>query len=53
MHGEEAGTGNLLAAISEAGFLIGLEKNRFILQTLNFLINNFSYISLIGYATYI
>ncbi|KAJ1397021.1 Glycosyl hydrolase, all-beta [Sesbania bispinosa] len=27
VHGKEAGTGNLLAAIAEAGFLIGLEKN--------------------------
>ena len=27
--GSDAGTGSLLAAIAEAGFLIGLEKNRF------------------------
>jgi alpha-N-arabinofuranosidase len=27
--GEEAGYGTLLAAVAEAGFLIGLEKNRF------------------------
>ena len=29
--GKDAGTGSLLAALAEAGFLIGLEKNRFIL----------------------
>lgn len=27
--GRDAGTGSLLAAIAEAGFLVGLEKNRF------------------------
>ena len=27
--GKDAGTGSLLAALAEAGFLIGLEKNRF------------------------
>lgn len=27
--GNDAGTGSLLAAIAEAGFLLGLEKNRF------------------------
>ena len=26
---EEAGNGTLLAAVAEAGFLIGLERNRF------------------------
>lgn len=26
---EDAGNGTLLAAVAEAGFLIGLEKNRF------------------------
>lgn len=26
--GKDAGTGSLLAALAEAGFLIGLEKNR-------------------------
>lgn len=29
MTGKDAGTGSLLAALAEAGFLIGLEKNRF------------------------
>ncbi|CAK7340311.1 unnamed protein product [Dovyalis caffra] len=28
VNGEDAGTGSLLAALAEAGFLIGLEKNR-------------------------
>lgn len=27
--GKDAGAGSLLAALAEAGFLIGLEKNRF------------------------
>ena len=27
--GKDAGTGSLLAALAEAAFLIGLEKNRF------------------------
>jgi len=29
--GKDAGTGSLLAALAEAGFLIGLEKNRFVI----------------------
>lgn len=40
--GSDAGTGSLLAAIAEAGFLIGLEKNRFlILKTMIMLRNLF------------
>ena len=29
MTGNDAGTGSLLAALAEAAFLIGLEKNRY------------------------
>ena len=32
--GKDAGTGSLLAALAEAGFLIGLEKNRFVIVVL-------------------
>lgn len=34
MTGKESGRGNLLAAVAEAGFLIGLEKNRFNINNL-------------------
>lgn len=34
--GRDAGTGSLLAALGEAGFLIGLEKNRLLLLLLLF-----------------
>ena len=30
VHGKDAGSGSLLAALAEASFLIGLEKNRYI-----------------------
>jgi hypothetical protein len=29
--GKDAGTGSLLAALAEAGFLIGLKRNRFVI----------------------
>lgn len=37
--GNDAGQGSLLAALAEAGFLIGLEKNRFTAVSYNFLIH--------------
>lgn len=30
VNGNDAGTGSLLAGLAEAGFLIGLEHNRFV-----------------------
>lgn len=41
--GDDAGKGSLLAAIAEAGFLLGLEKNWYFYLSLNFLL---SYLSL-------
>lgn len=43
--GKDAGTGSLLAALAEAAFLIGLEKNRSFL--LIFLFNIFYLVSFI------
>lgn len=42
--GSDAGTGSLLAAIAEAGFLIGLEKNRFLILNIMIMSRNISYL---------
>lgn len=40
--GSDAGTGSLLAAVAEAAFLIGLEKNRFLILKTMTTLRNFS-----------